>query len=290
MGTRHWQFPIASITPPGMLIPCRDTHYYGVRLGEGPPLVCLHGGFGLDHTYFRPALDPLACAAQLLYLDLRGQGRSPIDAAWTFSLETLVEDLEAIRREYGWDRWSLLGHSGGGLLAAAYASRYPGQCQSLIVVSSFPYYPFEAPEWFAKIRELDDPEINSGVEMFLAGLTNDADYREAFLKIAPLFFADPCHADCTPFSRVIYRVRPYLESTGSATRIHCGEALRGFTRPVLAIHGSHDYRVPKALATAWRTYVPQMAYVELPQTGHFPFLEAPTDFVDVVAKFLRKRD
>ena len=40
------------------------------------PLLLLHGGPGLDHTYLRPWFDCLADAFRLLYVDLRGHGRS----------------------------------------------------------------------------------------------------------------------------------------------------------------------------------------------------------------------
>src|SRR5262249_32572516 len=43
---------------------------------RAPPLVTLHGGLGLDHSYLRPWLDELAVARQVVYYDQRGNGRS----------------------------------------------------------------------------------------------------------------------------------------------------------------------------------------------------------------------
>ena len=48
-------------------------------LGKGQLLIALHGGLGLDHTCFRPWLDPLAEQANLMYLDFRANGRSSGD-------------------------------------------------------------------------------------------------------------------------------------------------------------------------------------------------------------------
>ena len=57
---------------------------YASSIGSGPILLALHGGLGLDHTYLRPALDPLADIAQIVYLDIRGNGRSrEPEGTWT---------------------------------------------------------------------------------------------------------------------------------------------------------------------------------------------------------------
>ncbi len=48
----------------------------GERLRSRPTLVVIHGGPGFDHGYLRPGLSPLADSAQVLHVDLRGQGRS----------------------------------------------------------------------------------------------------------------------------------------------------------------------------------------------------------------------
>jgi pimeloyl-ACP methyl ester carboxylesterase len=41
-----------------------------------PIVVVLHGGPGLDHSVLRPDFDALGEVAQIIYLDLRGHGRS----------------------------------------------------------------------------------------------------------------------------------------------------------------------------------------------------------------------
>jgi pimeloyl-ACP methyl ester carboxylesterase len=48
----------------------------GPRMRERPTLVLLHGGPGMDHSVFKPDLNPLTRVAQLVYLDLRSAGRS----------------------------------------------------------------------------------------------------------------------------------------------------------------------------------------------------------------------
>src|ERR671923_1397551 len=61
----------------------------GDRMRRRPTVVLLHGGPGsFDHSYFKPEFGRLAKAAQVVYLDLPGHGRSewgdPAD--WSFDL------------------------------------------------------------------------------------------------------------------------------------------------------------------------------------------------------------
>src|SRR5438105_13821426 len=87
------------------------------EVGAGYPLIVLHGGPGLDHSMFRPYLDPLGDEYRLLYVDERGQGRSDrVDPA-TLSLEVFARDVDRLAEGLDLDRFALLGHSFGAIIA-----------------------------------------------------------------------------------------------------------------------------------------------------------------------------
>src|SRR6266513_3224130 len=91
-------------------------------LGTGFPLVVLHGGPGMDHTMFRPYLDPLGDEFRLLYVDERGQGRSQrVDPA-TLSLEAFAGDVDLLAETLELDGFALLGHSFGAIIATYHAT------------------------------------------------------------------------------------------------------------------------------------------------------------------------
>ena len=91
------------------------------ELGEGAPLIVLHGGPGLDHTMFRPYLDPLAEDVRLIYMDERGQGRSDRVDPQTLSLEVFAQDVDRLADTLGLERFALLGHSFGAIVATLHA-------------------------------------------------------------------------------------------------------------------------------------------------------------------------
>src|SRR6266851_934797 len=111
---------------------------YYKSLGHGDPLLILHGGPGASHDYFLPYLLPLARRNRLVFIDERGSGRSEkLDDASAYTVENMVEDVEAVRRGLGLGTIALLGHSFGGVLAQAYAFKYQASLSHLILCSTF---------------------------------------------------------------------------------------------------------------------------------------------------------
>jgi len=103
--------------------------------GHGPVCLFVHGGPGQDSLSFEQmggsALEPFVT---MVYLDQRGSGTSP-DAS-NYHLDRVVQDFEEVRQALGVDKLCLLAHSFGGVLAVAYASRYPAHVSELILANA----------------------------------------------------------------------------------------------------------------------------------------------------------
>jgi proline iminopeptidase len=105
--------------------------------GRGVPCLVVHGGpgagsYGLEHL----GLQPLESNMQLIYLDQRGSGRSASSPRHNYALARQVQDLEELRQRLGLRQWVLLAHSFGGVIATAYAQRYPEHVQALVLVNA----------------------------------------------------------------------------------------------------------------------------------------------------------
>jgi proline iminopeptidase len=62
---------------------------------------------------------------RLIFIDERGSGSSErVEDVHRYTVENMVEDVEAVRTALGLGKISLLGHSYGGVLAQAYALKY----------------------------------------------------------------------------------------------------------------------------------------------------------------------
>lgn len=112
-----------------------DGHRVGVaRLGGGAPLVLLHGY--PDNLQIWSALAPLLAGARtVIALDWPGMGRSE---AWPGGATPfhMADRLGALLDAWRLERVSLLAHDMGGQPALAFAIRYPGRVEKLVVMNS----------------------------------------------------------------------------------------------------------------------------------------------------------
>ncbi|HTY18704.1 MAG TPA: alpha/beta fold hydrolase [Myxococcota bacterium] len=108
----------------------------GPAMREKPTLLLLHGGPGFDHSSYKPSFSVLADAAQLVYYDHRGNGRSDRSSAERWNLAQWGDDVVALCDALGIEKPVVLGQSFGGMVAMAYAVRHPDHPGKLILSST----------------------------------------------------------------------------------------------------------------------------------------------------------
>ncbi len=105
--------------------------------GEGVPLVLINGGPGGTHHYFHPWFGRAAAYARVIYYDQRGCGLSDFAPGEDgYSVDQAVDDLDALRRALGIDKWVILGYSYGGFLAQLYTVTHPEDVAGLVLVGA----------------------------------------------------------------------------------------------------------------------------------------------------------
>jgi pimeloyl-ACP methyl ester carboxylesterase len=110
----------------------------GPVMRDRATVVLIHGGPGsYDHSYFKPHFSRVAQLAQVVYLDLRGHGRSTWGGADDWSYEVCADDVSEFCDALGLDHPIVVGHSMGGFVALHYAIRHPGHAGGVVIASSF---------------------------------------------------------------------------------------------------------------------------------------------------------
>ena len=117
--------------PVGGNLQVGDASLYYEVVGQGRPLLLMHGGPGADHWSMLP-FRQLAEHFTLVFYDHRCNGRSTGRVS-SMTWENLTADAEALRERLGVERWAVLGHSFGGMVALEYALRYPDSLSHLVL-------------------------------------------------------------------------------------------------------------------------------------------------------------
>lgn len=263
------------------MVPAGEYALNTVRVGEKekPTLVLLHGhGAGLG--VFAPNYDTLATAYTVYAFDQIGWGRSPRIPAVPGTPEAVqawwVESLEAWRRAVGLERFTLLGHSLGGFVAASYALAYPEAVEHLILVNAAGVTPpidlgdglyFHltpqrvvrlagplGPTLVAQARSEDD-----GRSPLPDGALTDYYYQ---LSAAP------------PSGETAF-----LELIALQTwRLPLLDSLERLPMPVTIIWGEADDLTKPRNARLAHERIPRSELILLPGVGHIPQSEAPDAF------------
>jgi len=105
--------------------------------GKGTPLVLINGGPGGTHHYFHPWFARAKKFARVVYYDQRGCGLSDFKPGEKgYSVDEAAEDLDAVRKALGFEKWVVLGYSYGGFLAQLYTVLHPENVAGLVLLGA----------------------------------------------------------------------------------------------------------------------------------------------------------
>ncbi len=147
--------------------------------GNGPPLYLVHG-IGARKTTWDTLITGLRDAFTCVSYDLRGHGESAVPPT-PYSLDELVEDLEALRARLGHEQIHIAGHSLGGMIGPAYARAHPERCRSVALLSTAAG---RSDEDLAKLRAVGEAMENRGIAETLPTFV-DRWFTDAFIAASP---------------------------------------------------------------------------------------------------------
>jgi proline iminopeptidase len=253
------------------------------------PVIIANGGPGFSHTYLLQNdvfTARLAHDRQIILYDQRGDGRSKLlNPNAPQDMDAQVADLDAIRAKLGFQKFDLIGHSWGGLLAMGYASAHPEHVEKFMLIDS------AAPAWkdtlflFDKVFP-DVAEKDKEIDKRL-GKTDEAAKEHLANYFGMLFYSQE------NYDRFLAGITDPGENTAvnaavgkAIAKIDLTPNLSKFNFPTLVLCGRFDMNV--APLTAWKMYkaIPGAKIVIFAKSGHLPFYEEPDKFVQVVSDFL----
>lgn len=250
-------------------------HYQ--TIGDGPPVVLLHGLFGSGDNWGRIAR-ALSADYTVITPDLRNHGRSPRHAEHHYA--AMAEDVLALCEQLALPAIHLLGHSMGGKVAMQFACAYPQRLHSLTVadMAMRHYADVHTPLINAMLAiDLSLTQTRSAVDQALAPHIPDAMVRQFLLtnlhkQNDQLQWRIPLHTLKNNYHYVQAALKP--ETTVAL--------------PTLFIYGEHsDYLTPQDQQDLAASFS-QAEFQSLP-AGHWLHAEQPEAFTQAVLQFLQQQ-
>jgi proline iminopeptidase len=267
-------------------------------MGTGSPLIVLHGGPGMDHSYLLPGLEALAENRQLIFYDQRATGRSVMEAdSSTVTMDAFLADIDGMRAAFDLDRIDLIGHSWGGYLAMAYAIHNPAAVRKLVLMSTIEpgtEYSTEASRTQLGRRTAADSAELAALAASPESLMTPAGLARYFEVAFRSTFHDQSKADqvdITFFDNTVVNVPRIgaLLFTASGGPADLWSELPGIGAHTLIVHGAAD-PTPLAMAQRLEDVIPRARLVVLERAGHFPYIEAPEELAAAIEEFLSEID
>jgi esterase len=253
-----------------------NLHFAAV--GEGPPLIILHGLLGSADNW-RSMSRRLGAHYQVFAVDLRNHGRSPHSDI--FDYDVMTADLREFTEQQALRRIMLLGHSIGGKVAMQFALDYSEQVNRLVIVDIAPQ-PYELSQRYIleALLSLDLTRYKSFTEVdaALAEKISDKSLRQFLLK----------NLARDENGRLRWKIH-LAAIDRNYDKLGRGLAPeRSFDKPTLCIRGGRSNYIGDDDAPLIRQIFPQAQIATLPEAGHWVHVDAPEEFFQTVLNFLNR--
>jgi pimeloyl-ACP methyl ester carboxylesterase len=258
-------------------VPTAAGELTGWAAGEGPPVLAVHGGPGMNYDYLDAAVLELAARYHVATFQQRGLAPSTLDG--DFTVAEAVADIAAVLDGLGWDSCYLMGHSWGGHLAFHAAAAIPGRLAGVLSVDPLGAVgdggmgvfgremlgrvPADVRE---RARALDEKDT--------AGTATPEEQHEVFSLVWPSYFAQPAAAPPLPHVEFSQPANQGLFADLGARLPGLELSLPAITVPVGVLVGELSPMPPTA-GTDSAERIPGAWSHVVPGAGHFVWHEEP---------------
>jgi pimeloyl-ACP methyl ester carboxylesterase len=259
------------------------------QAGSGPLVVLIHGITSDSGTWAR-VMPYLARRFTVIAPDLIGHGASDKPRG-DYSLGAHASSLRDLLLALGRDRATFVGHSLGGGIAMQLSYQFPELCERLVLVDSgglgrdvspllraaaLPGSEYVLP-LLAATRLLDAGRLGAGLIGRL-GLRVGTDIEQMARGHATL--SDP-EARAAFLHTLRSVVEPGGQRVDASNRLYLAKHI-----PFMLIWGERDTIIPVAHAHATKAQLPASRLEVFPSSGHFPHVDEPERFLDVLSDFI----
>lgn len=256
------------------------------------PVIVVHGGpGGSNYVFERTPGKKLEQLIDIIYYEQRGCGRSDNPIHNNYGIEVLVNDLNSLIHELGFEKVILLGYSFGAELILEYSLKYPSKVHKLIL---------QAPTDFADMKMMYEIQFEGFKSLDIS--INELESSD-IVKKYDFLWSQVSGSDVNRFlfrdiNKAVEVRKLWIESgminTGLMSsqifdRKRNGSVLRSsriIVIPTLILIGKYDKNVGVELARKYSENIVASQLEVFEESGHFPDYEEDLKYVEVVRSFL----
>jgi pimeloyl-ACP methyl ester carboxylesterase len=247
------------------------TLFYHEAKGAKRPILFVHG-WCCDHSFFAPQFEHFAKEGyHVIAVDLRGHGQSDKPHG-DYSMQLFADDLAFLCNELRLEKPIVIGHSMGGVVAFAFAERYPEIPSAIVTIDAGLTPP---------------PTVGSALSKFIDGLRGPnyrkfiGDYADAVLFLP----TDDASRRARILSIMAEAPQHVMVSALEGGHAYDADKAKGrFTVPMLYI--AADEFPPRADIEHLRALAPCFYFGHVVGSGHFCQLEVPEQVNAMIDRFL----
>ena len=254
-------------------------HYLEWGSADKQPLIMLHGIGRIAHTFDH--ISPhFTSRYRVMAIDMRGHGDSDWDPKGAYLVEDYVKDIEGLAQQLRLRNIVIWGNSTGGRVAQVFAGLHPELVAAVISEDVGPERPREIADGLTpRLKREDEQGWASEDELFAQQKTSNPRTGDEILR-AYVHYGSKRRAD----GRIIWKRDPAIGNGFIPTELW--RFVREIKSPIIYILGGRSTIVPTATQEELRKTLPQAQIITIPDVGHYPSEEKPSDFLAVVDKFL----
>ncbi len=269
------------------------TSIYYRTFGSGQPLLIINGGPGMNSEGFESIARELSNKNLTIIYDQRGTGKSKLNKvdASTLTMKLMMEDIECLRVHLKIHKWSILGHSFGGMIASYYAGIYPDKIDKLILSSSggidLELLDYVGDAITSKLSNEDQEGVRYWSAKVAAGDTTHYARLQRGIHLAPAYVMNkeylPVIAERLTQGNAL--VNQLMWDELRRIKFDCVPALATFSKPVLVLQGDNDILKP-GTAEKCRDAFRNAKLVFIPHCIHYGWLDNKEFYLNEVNSFL----
>jgi proline iminopeptidase len=249
--------------------------------GSGIPCLVVNG----TH-YQRVFAKDLRRHLKLVFVDFRhsSEAESPANLD-DITLDTLLDDIDQVRKALGFDRVAVMGHSLPSAIALEYARKYPNHTSHLILIGSPPF--MITPKESEAFWQSDASEARKLADKRNLERITDEDLKKAppgqawkllFVRNGAHYWYDPSYDSSWMLEGIALNMKLMPHVAGFFRDYDFGKRAPRATPPIFLALGRYDYLLPYNTWDGRKDSFPNLSYNLFEKSGHYPMFEEPALF------------